>query len=83
MSTEYKICDNDRVSLTAFEGSGRFDLDVLIEGVDFSLTIASDLTPEALLDIGLKLVQAALYNTGASHAENSKLLDEKIRALFV
>lgn len=72
MSTEYSVFESKssgtRASLVATEGSGQFDLTAWISGengnmVGVEMQIAGGLSPEDLAGIGLKLVQAALYNT--------------------
>jgi len=61
MSTEYKVAEGESISLIVLEHSGRFDLDVhLPSGY---LTVADGLDVEQLCEVGLKVLQAALYNT--------------------
>jgi hypothetical protein len=61
VGTGYRIVENGLITLEALEGSGKFDLDFCVEGYG-SLTLLGGITPEELAEIGLRMLQAVLYN---------------------
>lgn len=78
MSTEYKIVESEHINLVALEHSGNFDLDVdLLAG---TLTLSGGLSAEELAEVGLRLMQAALFNCADSDKFEA-WLHERVREL--